>query len=517
MSRRPHDPEPLPSNRPSSADLPPPEHVPADYAAEEPLPADPLSDIGKSYAVPYLYPIQRYVISNILESISQIVILPTGSGKSLCFQVPAHLLSGCTLIVVPLLALLEDQLRRMSSAGIRAVRITGGQTPVERKKALSELKNRKAKIAFTTPESLVRLTENLALSDVSLSHLVIDEAHCIAEWGESFRPAYLRIGDFIRTHAPTVVTAFTATASERTIDKIRNSLFSNNPASLVLANPDRKNLVYRVVPVLSKIRSLRLLLSERPGPVVVFCRSRLESESFARFLRHSPGDRETYFYHAGLTAAERKKVERWFLVSGKGILTATSAYGLGVDKPDIRTVIHASTPRSIEAYLQESGRAGRDGQDSEAILLHRPGEKRVDPASPLERERQRRMDGYAVNRSLCRREYLLTLMGQETALCTGCDICLGQKWVRAEGDDEIRRIIRRNTRRFSLGETAGLLKGRTSYDIMRRGLFRYTGWGCLSNWEREEIDEAIDALLLAGKIRMLKRGFWKNRLAPGRG
>ena len=186
------------------------------------------------------------------------------------------------------------------------------------------------------------------------------------------------------------------------------------------------------------------------------------------------------------------------------------------DTVSIRTVIHASIPPSVEAYLQESGRAGRDGKLAHAILLYHSGGARNEFNTPLERQRYAHMLQYASNRTLCRRRSLLSLIGQDLTYCSGCDICSGKPNFTPEGQNEIIAFVRKNKRRFSLGEAVGIIHGKSSYDIVQRRLLGYAGWGRLSHWAREDLEEAFDHLLHTGEIRMLKRGFWKNRLVTSR-
>jgi ATP-dependent DNA helicase RecQ len=494
---------------------------------------DPIVEVAqRDFDVFYLYPIQRYVISNILEEKNQIVVLPTGAGKSLCYQLPARIGGGLTVVVVPLLSLLKDQLGRCRKAALRADALRGGQSREERQGVLYRLRSGQTDLAFITPELFVRLGREGVLAATEIAHLVVDEAHCVSEWGESFRPAYLRIAAVLPHLKIRCLTAFTATASPRILGRIQELLFPDQRAAVLSADPDRPNIRYRVIPTLSKSRALLGLVEASPRPLLVFSRTRSGAERAARTVVRSFPDLKVFFYHAGLSRRERERIEAWYKHSRDGILTATSAYGLGVDKPDIRTVIHVDIPYSPEAYLQETGRAGRDGSTVEAVLLcsaedlgfadlrsPRPEQSSPDSGgdsapSAFAAERYAQMLGYALDSSRCRREQLLGFLGQESASCSGCDVCDGRVLSQAEGEAQIVELVSRNPRRFTLREAAQLLRGAKSYEVVHRGLASYYGFGVLTGWQEEEIEEALESLRRSGKIKVLKRGFWKERIAP---
>ena len=468
---------------------------------------DPIEEIARRvFGVAGLYPIQRFVIANTLEGCGQIVVLPTGSGKSLCWQVPLAALEGPTLVVVPLLALLADQLRRLEAASVPAAVLKGGMVPKERQASLAAVLSGEARVLFSTPEFLATEWARRHLPPASIAHLVIDEAHCISEWGPSFRPAYLQLADFVRRAAPRLVTAFTATASARVLRGISEVLFPEVSPRLVVADVDRPGIFYRVVPSLHVARDVARLLAARAGAGLVFGRTRKEVEHLARELRLRLAGRAVRFYHAGLTRVERTAAEAWFLSQAEGLLVATSAYGLGVDKPDIRTVVHAGAPPSVEAYLQESGRAGRDGAAAEAILVQPLRNRGLrSPSGTPERGREEAILGYATNGGgACRRDYLLGLLGQPAPPCSGCDACSGTEVAVPDGLAEILAHIRSNRRRYTLRETALILAGRSR----RRAL--------LPGWPLDDILAAMSSLTAAGIIRRTKGPLWRHRLTTGR-
>jgi ATP-dependent DNA helicase RecQ len=486
----------------------------SDSAGEEPV--DPVVLAARrDFAIPYLYPIQRLAIANILEGVCQLVVLPTGGGKSLCFQLPALLLAGLTVVVTPLLSLMADQLARLRGLGLPAAALRGGQAPAEREALLRS--GTPLRILYTTPETLGNPAVRRRLAAIGIEHLVVDEAHCVSEWGRTFRPAYLGLGGVLAELAPRTVTAFTATASPPVIEDVGRVLFAGRAYRTVMGNPDRPNLRYAVIPVVSRLRALGRLVGEGPAPVLVFARTRPGVQAVARALARRFPRMEVRFYHAGLTAAERAAVESWFLPSPGGVLVATSAYGMGIDKPDIRTVLHAEVPYSVESYLQESGRAGRDGRPARAALLAGPADERFLATLPgeLERGRYRRVLDYALGPPGCRRRFLLGYLGLEEAHCAGCDACDGTAARRPEGEEQVLRFVRRHRRRYSLRELGQVLAGRPCYEGARKGLDRVAGFGLLGDWEPEDIDEALTTMVESGRLAVPARGFWKNRVTTG--
>ena len=305
----------------------------------------------ESFGIKYLFPWQRLVIANILEAYEyhskinllsdserlaferdnadsfckgrQIVLLPTGAGKSLCFQVPALLFDGPSLIIYPLLALMTDQQRRMEEGSLRSVTFRGGQSEEERNCNFEKIRNG-AKIILANPEVLCNDDLVRSLKELGIVHVAIDEAHCVSEWGDSFRPAYLELGKVIKELNPPVVTAFTATASPLVLERVSEILFGGQ-AHVVRSESDRQNIHYFVRQAVSKKKEALFLAKTELHPMIIFCGTRNNCEDMARELNVCFGHGTSKFYHAGLEKSEKEAVEKWFYESKDGILCATCA------------------------------------------------------------------------------------------------------------------------------------------------------------------------------------------------
>ncbi|MDR1894772.1 MAG: RecQ family ATP-dependent DNA helicase [Spirochaetales bacterium] len=507
--------------------------------------SDPLEEEArKRFGIGGLAPYQRLVIQNILEAFQtagdpdapedlapelsrnrQIVILPTGAGKSLCFMLPAVFLPGLTLVIFPLLALMSDQLRRLAQGGIPSGALRGGQTREEREGIFREAEAGRLKLILSNPETVIQPGIRDRLAKLPLDHAVLDEAHTLYEWGQTFRPAYRDLAETLKGLPVRVLTAFTATASPDVLAGIREMAFPRG-AHLIQGSPDRENISYRVLPSLHPAWDTARLLLPRAGkepglplarPALVFCSSRRLAEQTARDLRFRSGDREIFFYHAGLSRPEKSRIEEWFFHSKGGILCATCAYGMGVDKPDIRTVIHREPPATVEAYLQEAGRAGRDRRPSEAVLL-RPwfppsGPERAPfagaeggtgtdeeggtPEGGFARQLARRRLAFLqvlYNDTLCRRQGLLALLNAAPEACAGCDVCRGEVVRAPQGVEELLPRLKRLKRRYTGGQLKFLLAGYGSSRILRDRLFRSRDFGRLSPLSPDDVQFLLKKL-----------------------
>lgn len=478
----------------------------------------------KTFGISYLYPWQRIVIENILSAQKelpeeelqnleenntafyngrQIVLLPTGAGKSLCFLTPALILNGPTMVLYPLLALMSDQKRRMDEGGMKSVVFKGGQTHEEREENFRLIKEG-AKIILANPEVLQSEELVQRLSKCNIAHIAIDEAHCTSEWGDSFRPAYLNLGNVIKTINPKAVTAFTATASPEVLSRVSEILFGGN-VHIVRSDSDRPNIHYEVINAYAKKRAAFMLALSRPKPLIIFCGTRAKSEDMARELAAYLGTDKVKFYHAGLSREEKTKVEKWFYNKTDGILAATCAYGMGVDKKDIHTVIHLEPSETAEAYIQEAGRGGRDGSIATAILLWSSEDS--GKASAFEKGSRKRVLKTFAESTTCRRQILLDALGGEQAACDGCDICKRERPADFAHDAKIMLdFAKKNKNRFKKNQFFSEMEN----EFNKRSIKKIG----INIWEHSDIKE-IFLQLTKQKMLTVRKFPFKGLISPG--
>ena len=326
-----------------------------------------LATLKQSFGFPAFRPLQEEIILDVLAGRDVFALLPTGGGKSLCFQLPALMLPGLTVVVSPLISLMKDQVDALQASGIAATFLNSALAQGEGRKRLRGLHQGDYRLLYAAPERLMLsgMLEDLKKWNVSL--IAIDEAHCISEWGHDFRPEYRQLSS-LRDHFPGVpILALTATATERVREDIVRQL-RLDAARPYVASFNRPNLTYRVVPKAQPYRQVLDFVRQRPGESgIVYCFSRKAAESVAARLNED-GIRALP-YHAGLTAKERDRNQERFLRDEVRVIAATIAFGMGINKPNVRYVIHYDLPKNIEGYYQETGRAGRDGLPSECLVL----------------------------------------------------------------------------------------------------------------------------------------------------
>ena len=488
-----------------------------------------------SFGINYLYPWQRIVIANILDAVKskelstfyqnqvengqltkeelneiiydqdgnergkQIVLLPTGAGKSLCFLVPSLLINGPTLILYPLLALMSDQQRRMEEGNMEIVVFKGQQSNEQRKANFEKLKNG-AKVILANPEVLQSESLLEEIAKFNIKHIAIDEAHCVSEWGDTFRPAYTTVGNIIKKLGNPVVTAFTATASPTVLERISQIMFDGN-AHIVQSDSDRPNIIYHVVKTASKEKTALEYAEKSEKPLIVFCSTRKRAENLSKTFAEYFGYDKVKFYHAGLEKSEKDKIEKWFYPKTDAILCSTCAFGMGVDKKDIRTVIHLDPPPTAESYIQEAGRGGRDGKTSNAILLW-SYENKLSALKHPENSRERVLYKFAESTD-CRRQILLDALGGEQAVCSGCDNCFGTSIHYAQDEKIALKFIKRFNKNFTIEEMEQKLQDVFNNQNVQNKQLRY--------WEIYDVRQIMKSLFVQEKIKVCKFP-WKDKV-----
>jgi ATP-dependent DNA helicase RecQ len=329
------------------------------------------------FGIEHLRDGQQRVIDSVLDGKDTLAIMPTGSGKSLCYQIPARILDGMTIVVSPLISLMKDQLEKLTELGVRAVQLNSSLNAEEERTALAAIEAQDCEIVFCTPERLAMADFVEVLKKVAIDLIVIDEAHCISQWGHDFRPAYIEMAGSMEALGRPRVLALTATATDDVIADIAKQL-GRPRINVINTGIYRPNLHYRVLQVTSpeeKYAEARRLVHESAGVGIVYAATVKAAEELYQVLQEA-GESVT-IYHGQLRAAERKENQDLFMNDERRVMVATNAFGMGIDKPDTRFVIHLQIPANLEAYYQESGRAGRDGKDAECTLLFLQDDKRV--------------------------------------------------------------------------------------------------------------------------------------------
>ena len=376
-------------------------------------------------------PGQEEIVDAVTAGENVLAIMPTGGGKSLCFQLPALMREGVTVVISPLIALMRDQVRALQEAGVAAGALTSGNTPEETDAVWEALDAGELKLLYMAPERLGSGAAMGMLRRIGVSLIAVDEAHCVSQWGHDFRPDYLRIGE-LRRALDVPLAAFTATADAETQEEIVEKLFDGVPPRAFLRGFDRPNIHLAFSAKDNPRRQIMEFAAARKGQSgIVYCGTRNKTETLSQALREA--GHSACYYHGGMEAEDRRIVETRFAREDGLIVVATVAFGMGIDKPDIRWVAHADLPKSIEAYYQEIGRAGRDGGPAETLTLFGPDDIRLrrsqidEGLAPFER---RAADHARLNSLLglaealeCRRKKLLEYFGESDVTCGKCDLC----------------------------------------------------------------------------------------------
>ncbi|GGO55281.1 ATP-dependent DNA helicase RecQ [Roseovarius pacificus] len=439
-------------------------------------------------------PGQEDIVTAVSRGENVLAIMPTGGGKSLCFQLPALMRDGVTVVISPLIALMRDQVRALREAGVEAGALTSGNTDEETAAVWDALEAGRLKLLYIAPERLAAGSAMGMLRRIGISLIAVDEAHCVSQWGHDFRPDYLRIGE-LRRALNVPLAAFTATADAETQAEIVEKLFDGQPPQSFLRGFDRPNIHLAFAPKDSPRRQIMEFAAARKGQSgIVYCGTRAKTESLARAL--CEGGHNACHYHGGMEAGDRRIVESRFNSEDGLIVVATVAFGMGVDKPDIRWVAHADLPKSIEAYYQEIGRAGRDGAPAETLTLFGPDDIRLrrsqidEGLAPPER---RMADHGRLNALLglaealeCRRTTLLGYFGEQAEPCGNCDLC-DTPPETFDGTQPVRKAlsaILRTDERFGAGHLIDILIGNETDKVCARGHDQLPTFGVGRDLER---------------------------------
>lgn len=471
---------------------------------------------------------QRPLIDSVLKGRDVLGIMPTGAGKSMCFQVPALMMEGITLVISPLISLMKDQVGALNQAGVHAAFLNSSLTMGQYVKALRLAKEGRYKIIYVAPERLETegFLEFTLSENVHISFLAVDEAHCVSQWGQDFRPSYLKIMEFLKKlpYRP-VVGAYTATATEDVRDDIMDILELQNPY-VMTTGFDRENLYFAVKKPVDKYKELVHYLKDREKKFsgssgIIYCLTRKNVEDICYRLRKE-GFSVTR-YHAGLSDEERKENQEDFIYDRRQIMVATNAFGMGIDKSDVRFVIHYNMPKNMESYYQEAGRAGRDGEPAECILYYEPMDVRTNRffiengedneeldeftrqlVKERDIERLKQMTFYCFT-SECLRHYILKYFGENSSgYCGNCLNCMTQ-FEEVDITNEARAIIHcmdANRMNYGVSTIIDILRGAKNQKILSKGLNQNPEYGTLSQITVARLRQIIQELMYQGYLEL---------------
>ena len=484
---------------------------------------DKLKLLKEVFGHPAFRPGQEQAVDALLSDRDILAVMPTGAGKSVCYQLPAIMREGITLVISPLISLMQDQSLSLSQNGVAAGFINSTLSSEEFFHTVHMAERGAYKLLFVAPERLETESFRRFALNNRISMVTVDEAHCVSQWGQDFRPSYLKIADFIAS-LPTrpVVGAFTATATDEVRRDIKEKLALSEPLEIVTGF-DRPNLFFEVREVDRKGKPAALLellnrFEGRSG--IVYCATRRQTEEVLDLCRANGV--EAAMYHAGMDAADRYKSQEDFIYDRVRVMAATNAFGMGIDKSNVGFVIHYSMPKSPEAYYQEAGRAGRDGTAADCVLLYSPadvntvlyfiehteGEGLTDEELDLfKRQELARLDAMVeyCTRTGCLREYLLGYFGERCSGCSGCSNCSGE-FTDKDITDAAQRIIscifRLSQRRlrFGVNMICAVLKGGRDKRILEMQLNTLSTYGIMSAYKRRELKNIIDSLVRDGYL-----------------
>ena len=447
-------------------------------------------------------------IESILKGQDTLTIMPTGGGKSICFQIPSLILQGVTVVISPLISLMKDQVDGLNSSGIPSTYINSSLDPLEIEERIFYAKNGQYKLIYVAPERLENESFCEALKHIDITLVAIDEAHCVSQWGHDFRPSYKKIPSFLRKlEKRPILAAFTATATDKVREDMINILRLEEP-DIFISGFDRENLNLKVLRGENKLDYVINYASEKINTTgIIYTATRREAETV--YINLKKKNIKAALYHAGLSDSDREKAQEDFSYDNVDVIVATNAFGMGIDKSNVRYVIHYNMPKNIEAYYQEIGRAGRDGEASECILLFSPKDIQTQKyfidmreLNPVKKAQEynnlRAMVDYTYT-SMCLRKYILEYFGEENIKdsCNNCSVCNDDRetidmTIEAQ---KIFSCVYRMKERYGTNVIAEVLKGSTNAKILNLGLDKLSTYGIVKNYTKKELVDIINKLI----------------------
>ena len=456
-------------------------------------------------------PLQEEIITKVLAKRDTLVLMPTGGGKSLCYQLPALRLKGLTLVVSPLIALMKDQVDGLGANGVPAGLLNSTLAAQEASQVQDQARQGKIKILYVAPERLALPGFQRFLQSLDVSLIAIDEAHCISEWGHDFRPDYRNLKSLRRDFPGVPVIALTATATEPVREDIINQLGLDKP-EIFISSFNRPNLTYTIQPKTEPLGSLlHLLEKHQGGSAIIYRFSRKATEETA--LELSERGFSALPYHAGLERDLRRETQEKFIRDQVQIVVATIAFGMGIDKPDVRLVVHYDLPKTVEGYYQETGRAGRDGLPSDCVLFYSYGDRSKQEyfISQIEDDDEREKAHNKLDQVLalcdlqtCRRAYLMEYLGESwpQTNCGGCDICLlpREEFDATEIAQKILSTVIRTGERFGVNYLVDVLRGSANKAVRTRGHHELPVFGISRDVDSDDLKEMVRSLVTNGLL-----------------